>query len=171
MNQLYYFGMTDPGRCRENNEDAYLLEQRGQIIIATVADGIGGYEGREVASYLTCKCISDYLKATPEKDLGEDILRQAVIHANNAVVSQQRNPRLSNMGCVLIAVLFDIGQHMAHMCHVGDTRLYKYKDAVLTKLSRDHSLAGLQEDAEVLSGKEAMSHPGLILPEGKIILR
>lgn len=159
MDQLSYYGRTDQGRCRENNEDAYLLEQKGRYVIAAVADGIGGYEGGEVASYLACKCISDYLWDSPEKVMGKDVLKQAVIHANNAVVSQQQNPRLSGMGCVLTVVLFDMEQHVAYMYHVGDTRLYKYKDCVLTKLSRDHSLVGLQEDAGVLSEEEAMSHP------------
>lgn len=159
MSQLSYYGLTDPGRCRENNEDAYLLERKGSYVIAAVADGVGGYEGGEVASYLACKCISDYLWDSPEKVLGKDALKQAVIYANNAVVSQQQNPRLSSMGCVLTAVLFDMEQHLAYMSHVGDTRLYKYKDGVLTKLSRDHSLVGLQEDAGVMSEEEAMSHP------------
>lgn len=145
MNQLSYYGKTDSGRCRENNEDAYLLEQKGRYVIATVADGIGGYDGGEVASYLACKCISDYLWNTPEKDFGADVLKQAVIYANNAVVSQQQNPRLCNMGCALTAVLFDMEQHLTSMCHVGDTRLYKYKDGMLEKLSKDHSLVGLQE--------------------------
>ena len=159
MNQLSYYGKTDSGRCRENNEDAYLLEQKGRYVIATVADGIGGYDGGEVASYLACKCISDYLWNTPEKNFGADVLKQAVIYANNAVVSQQQNPRLCNMGCALTAVLFDMEQHLACMCHVGDTRLYKYKDGMLEKLSKDHSLVGLQEDAGLLSEKDAMSHP------------
>ena len=159
MNQLSYYGRTDSGCCRENNEDAYLLEQKGRYVIAVVADGIGGYDGGEIASYLACKCISDYLWNTPEKDFGTEILKQAVIYANNAVVSQQQNPRLCNMGCVLTAVLFDVEQHLAYMCHVGDTRLYKYKDGVLEKLSKDHSLVGFQEDAGLLSKKEAMSHP------------
>ena len=67
MDQLSYYGRTDQGRCRENNEDAYLLEQQGRYVIAVVADGIGGYEGGEVASYLACKCISDYLKGIWER--------------------------------------------------------------------------------------------------------
>lgn len=159
MNQLSYYGMTDSGCCRENNEDAYLLEQKGRYVIAVVADGIGGYDGGEIASYLACKCISDYLWNTPEKDFGAEILKQAVIYANNAVVSQQQNPRLCNMGCVLTAVLFDVEQHLAYMCHVGDTRLYKYKNGVLEKLSKDHSLVGFQEDAGLLSEKEVMCHP------------
>ena len=159
MNQLSYYGMTDHGRCRENNEDAYLLKRKGSYVIAAVADGIGGYEGGEVASYLACKCISDYLWDSPEKVIGKDVLKQAVVYANNAVVSQQQNPRLSSMGCVLTAVLFDMERHMAYMSHVGDTRLYKYKDGVLTKLSRDHSFVGLHEDTGVLSEEEAMSHP------------
>lgn len=159
MNQLSYYGKTDSGRCRENNEDAYLLEQKERYAIAVVADGIGGYDGGEVASYLACKCISDYLWNTSEKDFGADVLKQAVIYANNAVVSQQQNPRLCNMGCALTSVLFDMEQHLACMCHIGDTRLYKCKDGVLEKLSKDHSLVGLQEDAGLLSEKEALSHP------------
>lgn len=128
MNQLSYYGKTDSGRCRENNEDAYLLEQKERYAIAVVANGIGGYDGGEVASYLACKCISDYLWNTSEKDFGADVLKQAVIYANNAVVSQQQNPRLCNMGCALTSVLFDMEQHLACMCHIGDTRLYKCKD-------------------------------------------
>ena len=159
MNQLSYYGKTDSGRCRENNEDAYLLEQKERYAIAVVANGIGGYDGGEVASYLACKCISDYLWNTSEKDFGADVLKQAVIYANNAVVSQQQNPRLCNMGCALTSVLFDMEQHLACMCHIGDTRLYKCKDGVLEKLSKDHSLVGLQEDAGLLSEKEALSHP------------
>ncbi len=163
MNRLSYYGMTDPGRCRENNEDAYLLDQNGRCVIAAVADGIGGYEGGEVASYLACKCMSDYLRDTPDgdfgADFGADVLKQAVVYANNAVVSQQQNPRLCNMGCVLTAVLFDMERNLAYMCHVGDTRFYSYRDGSLVKLSKDHSMVGIREDAGLLSEMEAMSHP------------
>ena len=38
MDQLSYYGRTDQGRCRENNEDAYLLEQQGRYVIAVVAE-------------------------------------------------------------------------------------------------------------------------------------
>lgn len=142
MNQLSYYGATDPGRCRENNEDAYLLEMKGKCIIAAVADGIGGNEGGEIASYLACRCISGHLNDTPAQDLGMEALKQAVIYANNAIVSQQQNPRLCSMGCALTAVLFDMEQGLGHMCHVGDTRLYRYRDGDLAVLSRDHSAAG-----------------------------
>ena len=97
MNQLSYYGKTDSGCCRENNEDAYHLEQKGRYVIAVVADGIGGYDGGEIASYLACKCISDYLWNTPKKDFGSDVLKE-------------------------------MEQHLACMCYVGATRLYKYRD-------------------------------------------
>ena len=119
MNQLSYYRKTDSGRCRENSEDAYLLEQKGRYVIATVADGIGGYDGGEIASYLACKCISDYLWNTPKKDFGSDVLKE-------------------------------MEQHFACMCYVGATRLYKYRDGMLEKLSKDHLLAGFHEEEKII---------------------
>lgn len=119
MNQLSYYGKTDSGCCRENNEDAYHLEQKGRYVIAVVADGIGGYDGGEIASYLACKCISDYLWNTPKKDFGSDVLKE-------------------------------MEQHLACMCYVGATRLYKYRDVMLEKLSKDHLLAGFQEEEKII---------------------
>lgn len=119
MNQLSYYTKTDSGCCRENDDDAYLLEQKGLYAIAVVADGIGGYDGGEIASYLACKCISDYLWNTPKKDFGSDVLKQAE-------------------------------QHLACMCYVGATRLYKYRDGMLEKLSKNHSLAGFQEEEKII---------------------
>lgn len=40
MNQLSYYGMTKPGRCRENNEDVHLLEWKGRYVITVVAGPI-----------------------------------------------------------------------------------------------------------------------------------
>lgn len=158
MNSIFY-GATDAGCCRENNEDNFLLEQNGDYILNVVADGCGGYEGGEMASYLACKCIKEHLDDIPAEALGPDTLKQAVIYANNAIVSQHSNPYLSNMCCVLTAALFDIAHAYIHMCHVGDTRLYQYIDGKLEKLSRDHSLVGKQEDSGLISEEEAMRHP------------
>ena len=119
MNQLFYYRRTDSGCCRENNEDAYHLEQKGRYVIAVVADGIGGYDGGEIASYLACKCISDYLWNTPEKDFGSDVLKE-------------------------------MEQLLTCMCYIGATRLYKYKDVMLEKLSKYHLLAGFQEEEKII---------------------
>lgn len=159
--ECMYYGATDTGRYRAKNEDTYLLEQisDGQHVIAVVADGIGGYEGGEIASYLACKFISEYLKDISAEEVGLDVLKQSLIYANNAICSQHVNPILCRMGCVLTAVLFDLAHDIAHMCHVGDTRLYQYGDGKLTKLSHDHSPVGAQEEAGLLSEEEAMAHP------------
>lgn len=158
MNSIFY-GATDMGRCRENNEDAYILEQNGDYVLDIVVDGIGGYDGGEVASFMACKCISEYLKATSTENLGLEVLQQAVIYANNSILSLHSNPFLSNMGCVLTAVLFDIKQNFAYMCHVGDTRLYQYKDGELKKMSIDHSIVGEQLDSGAINEEDAMCHP------------
>ncbi len=155
-----FYGATDIGCCRENNEDAFLLKQNGRYVTSLVVDGTGSNFGGKMASYLACKCISEYLEDTSIGDIGIDTLKQAVIYANNAIVSQQQiNPQLYNMSCVLTAVIFDLEEKVLHMCHVGDTRLYQYRDGKLIKLSLDHSPVGEQEDAGLLSEEEAMHHP------------
>lgn len=156
-----FYGATDTGRCRQNNEDTYLLRPVGDDshLLAVVIDGLGGHEGGEIASYLAGKCMVDYLEGLPVDELGPDTLKQSVVYANNSIESQQINPRWYNMGCVLTALLFDFGQGVAYLCHVGDTRCYQFREGALTKLSRDHSLVGIEEDEGRLTEEEAMHHP------------
>lgn len=155
------YGATDVGRCRQNNEDAYLLQPVGDDshLLAVVVDGLGGHEGGEIAAALAAKCMVDYLEGLSVEELGLDALKQSVIYANNSIVSQQVNPRWYNMGCVLTALLFDFEQAVAYLCHVGDTRCYQFREGALTKLSRDHSLVGIEEDEGRLTEEEAMHHP------------
>ena len=59
----YLFGMTDAGKVRDNNEDVFIAEEvmNGQYIIAGVIDGVGGYEGGEIAANLTRDIILEEL--------------------------------------------------------------------------------------------------------------
>lgn len=159
---LIYSGMSSVGRIRTNNEDAFYVDSiwDENNILAIVADGLGGCEKGEVASNLAVETIVTYLKAYRNGDRLE-LLRQAVIAANNAIIEKQNElPDASNMSTVITVSIFDTVAHLVYMAHVGDTRLYQFShDKGLVKLSHDHTLVGYKEEQGELTEIEAMSHP------------
>lgn len=159
---LIYSGMSSVGRIRTNNEDAFYVDSiwDENNILAIVADGLGGCEKGEVASNLAVETIVTYLKAYRNGDRLE-LLRQAVIAANNAIIEKQKElPDASNMSTVITVSIFDTVAHLVYIAHVGDTRLYQFThEEGLVKLSHDHTLVGYKEEQGELTEIEAMSHP------------
>ena len=158
--KLSYCGVSDMGRQRTNNEDAFVVEQLEEnVVLAVVIDGVGGYEGGEVASEIAKNEIHDYLK---QFNRGEriELLKQAVASANNAIFERRKTDlERPNMSCVLTSSIIDVENKVINMVHVGDTRLYQYHHGELKKLSHDHSLVGYREEIGDLTEEEAMHHP------------
>lgn len=161
MQGMAFFGGTDMGKVRTNNEDAFIVQNiwDDNHILAVVIDGVGGYEGGEIASALAKKQIVEYLENYSNGERS-DLLKQAVIFANNTIFSERKNSsQYSNMSCVLTAVLIEVSEKRINMAHVGDTRLYQFVNNRLVKLSHDHSLVGYREEIGELTEEEAMHHP------------
>ena len=158
--KLTCFGLSDMGRQRTNNEDALVTERLDEnTVLAAAIDGVGGYEGGEVAAAIAQKEIPDYLKMYNRGERLE-LLKQAVIAANNAIVDRrQTDTERANMSCVLTAALIDSQRKVVDMVHVGDTRLYQFRHGELQKLSHDHSLIGYREEIGDLTEEQAMHHP------------
>ncbi len=158
--KLLFCGQTDMGRQRTNNEDAFVVDQLDEnTVLAIVIDGVGGYEGGEVAAAIAQKEIPAYMK---KYNRGErlELLKQAVVSANNAIVERrQADAERANMSCVLTSALIDRERKVVDMVHVGDTRMYQFRHGELKKLSHDHSLIGYREEVGDLSEEEAMHHP------------
>ncbi len=163
------FGLTDVGRKRRHNEDAYLIdEERGLFV---VADGMGGHSAGEVASRITVETIQEYIAATGEEhdsswpfgfnsrvSLEGNRLTTAVEKANEKVMrAVQNRPELKGMGTTVVAALFD--DERATLVHVGDSRAYLFRDGELRRLTDDHSWVQEQVNAGILSEDEAKSHP------------
>lgn len=158
--RLFFYGKTDMGRQRTNNEDAFVAELLdNHTVFAVAIDGVGGYEGGEVAAEIAQREIPAYLK---EFNRGErmELLKQAVVGANNAIYERrQTDTARVNMSCVLTSALIDTERKVVDMVHVGDTRLYQFHHGKLVKLSHDHSLIGYREEMGDLTEEQAMHHP------------
>lgn len=155
-----YFGITDTGKLRSNNEDTFIAQpvMNGKYIAGCVIDGVGGYSGGEVAAKLAHDAILNHLKKP-----GADIIatmREALSAANEAIYNEKKVSKGNEqMACVLTLALVDIANNKFYYAHVGDTRLYLLRDSSLVKVTRDHSFVGFLEDSGRLSEEAAMQHP------------
>lgn len=158
---ISFFADSDLGQHRSNNEDAFIVQNiwDNDNVLAVAIDGVGGYEGGEVAAAIAKDTIVEYLENFTN---GErvDLLKQAVVEANNNIFkSRAESEEYKNMSCVLTAILVETKKGLLHMAHIGDTRLYQYHQGEIKKLSHDHSLVGYREEVGELTEEEAMCHP------------
>lgn len=155
------YGGTDMGRVRQNNEDAFICQHiwDDNHVLCAAIDGLGGYEGGEVAAEIARTTIISYLNDFAFPEYGQ-LLKGAVIEANNEIVRQhQARPKVSQMGCVASVGLFDLSARFLYIAHVGDSRIYQFSDGVLKKLTHDHSLVGYREEIGEMTEEAAMHHP------------
>ncbi|HEY3290344.1 MAG TPA: protein phosphatase 2C domain-containing protein [Anaerolineae bacterium] len=152
---------SDPGRVREKNEDSFwvspptldkaLVAAKGWLFI--VADGMGGYQGGEVASAIVVKAASDSYYAEPGTGNADDImdaLRQAVFDSQKAVLQHQsEDTEHSQMGSTLVMAV--VRESDLFVANLGDSRCYRLRDGQLTQLSRDHSWVAEQVRSGLLS--------------------
>lgn len=156
----HLFGITHAGKVRDNNEDVFIAQEvmGGHFLVAAVIDGVGGYEGGEIAAAITKEVIIDELSA-----IGTDVISQLNIAfnlANEEVISKKLSDKnLSDMACVATLVVIDKQNNLLHYIHVGDTRLYLFRDNTLIKLSKDQSFVGFLEDSGRITEEAAMQHP------------
>src|SRR6476620_8778915 len=156
----HYFGITDVGRQRDNNEDTFFIEPvlDKQYIAAGVIDGVCGYEGGEVAAAIAQQSILAYLQIPSGEVLS--MMREAMASANENIYAEKtQTGKNSSMACVATMALIDTTHNNFYYAHVGDTRLYLFRDKTLVKVSKDHSFVGFLEDAGRLTEEAAMQHP------------
>lgn len=133
-------GHTDTGKTRTSNEDAILcLPNLG---VALLADGMGGHSAGEVASRTAIDTVSAILKQTTRGVSPHERLETA-LQAAHAVIREKarQSIRCRGMGTTFVGIIIENGY--LHHAHVGDSRLYLWRDGQLMAVTHDHSL--LQE--------------------------
>ncbi len=154
---------TDPGCVREANEDSGrhispndpdLQDRRGSLTV--VADGMGGHASGEVASQMAVELITELYYADNGLD-APSALRNAVEMANEQIfAASQTNAEYSGMGTTVIALV--VKDRTAFSAHVGDSRLYRFRNRVLEMLTLDHSQVMEMVKHGVLTMEQARNH-------------
>jgi protein phosphatase len=150
------YAKSDIGLIRKTNEDSYIFLPPNLFV---VADGMGGHEAGEVASSLAVNTISEYmLKSGGAGDDPGVILSEAVVAANQIIYQfAQAKTECSGMGTTVTAVY--IHENTIYWGHVGDSRLYLFRDKVLEQLTKDHSLVGELLQSGSITPEQAHTHP------------
>jgi len=151
MNRLAQVAsLTDTGRRRRHNEDAYVCEPP----LFAVADGMGGAQAGELASNLAAAALRD----EGSRGGGEERVDELIQEANRRVYERQtQDSSATGMGTTMTVALVEDG-HVA-IGHVGDSRAYLIRDGKLEQLTEDHSLVAELVRSGKLSPEEAESHP------------
>jgi serine/threonine protein phosphatase PrpC len=142
--------ITDPGRRRRHNEDAYVCEPP----LFAIADGMGGAQAGEVASRLAAAA----LKESGADTGGEQRIVDLIQEANRRVYDRSStDPNTSGMGTTITVALAEDGQ--VAFGHVGDSRAYLIRDGAMEQVTEDHSLVNELLKSGKLSPEEAETHP------------
>ncbi len=169
MARIDAFGLTDVGKKRKHNEDAYALDPAEGFFV--VADGMGGHAAGEVAAKITVETIGEFIAATRQKEeatwpfkynhelhFNSNRLAVAIEKANERVMAAvAAQPWLKGMGTTVVAGL--LNEKILSLAHVGDSRAYLFRDGELLRLTDDHSWVHEQVAAGILTEEEAKTHP------------
>lgn len=120
---------------RKNNEDSYYINEACRLFV--IADGMGGHEHGKMASRMAVEHFMQMAEGKGSDVFSIEQMEQMMEEANQAIYSRQEALHIDVMGTTLTAVKID-GSHL-YAGHIGDSRLYLYRDEELTQLTQDHS--------------------------------
>ena len=155
--------LSDVGRKRDHNED-HVGSDRAHGL-AVLADGMGGHNAGEIASGLAvetilqnlCENLNALSTGVRESEglAPESVVTRAAIERSNRLINESASnqPQYQGMGTTVVATLFY--DDRLTVCHVGDSRVYRFRDGSLEQLTRDHTLLQELVDRGYYSPEEA----------------
>lgn len=150
-------GQSDPGLVRQYNQDSFYLDPAGRFYV--VADGMGGHAGGEEASQIAVERIKTFLDSHWDSDLtSPDLLKNALLDANAGILAdQESHPERRDMGTTAVLIIFR--HDGAWRAHVGDSRLYRFRDASLEQVTEDHTWVARALKMGDIDPVQAKIHP------------
>lgn len=157
-------GVTDQGLVREHNEDAILLADKllqtgkyqsfdDQDFITAVADGVGGIQAGEMASRI---CLEELQGWNPPNKIETIIEKLTDIH-KNIIAYGEEHESSKGLATTLAGIFLENGK--IHSFHVGDSRVYRFRQGFLKQLTNDHSLVQALYESGMIKREEMDTHP------------
>lgn len=145
-------GISKTGLVRQRNEDRFYAQ--GPLLI--VADGMGGYTGGEYASTMVVDTIVEVVNEATE--ISTEVLKNSILKANRMVYEKSQSYKeLEGMGTT--AVVAYVQEDTLYWAHVGDSRLYRYGEDGLHRMTKDHSMVQQLVEAGTITEEEVIHHP------------
>ncbi len=165
-------GLTDTGRVREHNEDAFLVVDLDTLqpctstatctvgdrgILLAVSDGMGGAKAGEIASAMSLDALAEELEQDGGTTGVPDRLRRVVVRASRRVNQAAQRPDRRGMGATLTAALFCGG--VVHLAQIGDSRAYLLRNGEIRQVTHDQSYVQMLVDEGLMTPEEAETSP------------
>ena len=142
------------GKIRSDNQDSGYAGKH----LFVVADGMGGHAGGDVASAIAAKRIAEVDKLYTSANDAEFALQSALLAANSLIAETVFDHiELTGMGTT-VSGLLRVGDKVA-LAHIGDSRIYLFRDGTLEQISKDHTFVQRLVDSGRITPEEAAVHP------------
>lgn len=148
-------GQTDTGSLRKVNQDAidWCVDKATGQALLVVADGMGGYQGGEVASRIAVDTVMEILGPALKEQLSpnarEALVQSALTRASERIdACKAQAVDLTKMGTTI--VLAWVSGNQALIAHIGDSRCYLFQKGTLKCLTRDDTVVqNMLEDGSI----------------------
>ncbi|MDD3303521.1 MAG: Stp1/IreP family PP2C-type Ser/Thr phosphatase [Clostridia bacterium] len=164
---MRFVAKTDVGKRRKNNEDSFFAKIFDKdLALFIVADGLGGYEGGEIASNILVKKFSGYIEESKTILLNaneqkiKNILNVALLLSNDEIYKLEKtDEKYKGMGTTIVAVL-QVKNKLFYLS-VGDSRIYYIlpKNAQIEQITIDDTYVNELIRTNVITEEEAKIHP------------
>lgn len=143
---------------RQRNEDACGQWQSATAGCWVLSDGAGGHGSGDIASRLVVGTVLHAFAAWPEVSMARAL---ALLEDANAAVIAEKTSGMTrdDMHATAAILLLDRARHCAVLAHVGDSRIYHFRQARIRSMTRDHSLVRQMVDAGFGDKGLLRSHP------------
>ena len=161
---MQFWGVTDLGCVRTQNQDAYQLEQlESNTLLCVVCDGMGGAKAGDVASTLAVDVFVQEVRRIYHAGMNQaeidQMLEGAVKLANFTVYDQGKQfEEFSGMGTTLVAAL--VQNLTVTVVNVGDSRAYRVNSNGIRQITVDHSVVQMMIDRGEMTPEQAKTYPG-----------
>src|SRR5690606_39096026 len=131
---------SETGPVRNHNEDRILykyLNNEQTHLITVLADGMGGHNAGEVASRMACDLsVKNYILRQQEEDTA-NTLSDILLHTHQSIIEDgNQQQERKGMGTTIVTCI--IKENILTFAHVGDSRLYLYRNKKIQPLTKDH---------------------------------
>lgn len=158
------YAKSDVGKVREMNQDYYYISNSlDEVQLYILADGMGGYNGGEIASKIAVETAKNYIENNfkeieKDRDSIIQLLGSSMEYANMVVYEKsQEKPELHGMGTTLEICL--IYNNKVYIGHIGDSRIYRIRKEFIRKLTQDHSYVQKLVKEGKITKEQAEIHP------------
>ncbi len=157
--------LSDVGTRRPDNEDScgHFVESPDSVVFA-VADGVGGYEGGEIASRMAVDILLEAYRESPPEWGSAKRLYRAITRANIGIHDKALTvPELSRMATTMTAVAVEKG--ILSAVHIGDCRLHLIRHSQISVVTKDHTMVADKVRMGMMTAGRAKTHPerGMLL--------